>query len=210
MRITFKENIYSGKLITFCGLDGSGKTTMIGLLEKYLLAKGRKCVLVKQPSEEIRSNFLFRASIDQPYSEKIDYRAVTMLCVADKLQHSSKVIEPLLKDGYIVISDRYLFSSIANLEACGLNNEKWIYEISRHIVKPDVAFFINVKPQTATNRVKSRKNEKNRFIDFELQRTLTTVYSQLAATNNGYTIDCEISIQKSFENIQRIVNGVIF
>lgn len=205
MRLQFKKHIYSGKLITFCGIDGSGKTTLICLLEKYLLSKGYKCVLVKQPSSEIRCNPLFRASVDQPYSTSIDYRAVSMLCVADKLQHSAKVIEPLLKDGNIVISDRYIYSSLANLMAYGFNNESWIYEISRHIVRPDVAFFLSVPTETAIKRIHMRKNEKNRYINVELQNHLSSLYSQIALENEGFIIDSNCGIDNSFEIAKQIV-----
>lgn len=209
MRLQFKKHIYPGKLITFCGIDGSGKTTMISLLEKYLISKGYKCVLVKQPSEEIRHNSLFRASIDQPYSESIDYRAITMLCAADKLQHSTKIIEPLLKDGYIVISDRYIYSSLANLIAYGFNNESWIYEISRYIVRPDIAFFLSVPTETAVERIRKRKNEKNRYINMELQDKLSYAYMQIALGNNGYIIDCNRSIEYSFDVIKDIVTRIL-
>lgn len=210
MRLKFKDNVYSGRLITFCGLDGSGKTTMINLLEKYLLSKSYKCVIVKQPSADIRNNPLFRASVDQPYSDKINYRAVSMLCVADKLQHSTKVIEPLMKDGCIVISDRYFYSSLANLEAYGFQNEKWIYEISEQIVKPDAAFFLRVNPQTAIERVRKRENERNRFISKDIQEKLAKVYFNIATANNGTLVDCENRIDDSFDMVRQIIDGVIF
>lgn len=206
MKLKLKSSAYIGKLITFCGIDGSGKTTMIGLLEKYLLSKGYKCVLVKQPSSEIRRNYLFRASIDQPYSTNIDYRAVSMLCAADKLQHSAKVIEPLLKDGYIVISDRYIYSSLANLMAYGFNNESWIYEISRYIVRPDAAFFLSVPTETAVERIHKRENEKNRYINVELQNNLSRLYSQIALENDGFIIDSNCGIDDSFEMVKQITD----
>lgn len=209
MRLQFKNHIYPGKLITFCGIDGSGKTTMISLLEKYLTSKGYKCVLVKQPSEEIRHNSLFRASIDQPYSENIDYRAITMLCTADKLQHSTKIIEPLLKDGYIVISDRYIYSSLANLLAYGFSGESWIYEISRYIVRPDAAFFLSVPTETAIERIRKRENEIDRYINMKLQDKLSYAYTQISSDNNGYTVDCNRSIEYSFDIIKDVVMRVL-
>ena len=206
MRLEFKNHIYPGKLITFCGIDGSGKTTMIGLLEKYLISKGYKCVLVKQPSEEIRHNALFRASIDLPYSENIDYRALSMLCAADKLQHSTKTIEPMLKDGYIVISDRYIYSSLANLSAYGFQQESWFYEIVKHIVKPDVAFFLSVPTGTAIKRVRERTHEKNRYINVDLQNKLSEAYSKIALANDGFIIDCDNSVGESFEMVRQFSN----
>ena len=205
--MNFKDNIYPGKLITFCGLDGSGKTTMIELLEKYLVAIGNRCVIVKQPTKDIRNNPLFRASIDQPYSEGIDYRAVSMLCAADKLQHTTKVIEPLLKDGYTVISDRYYYSSLANLIAYGFYEEKWIYEVSVNIIKPVFAFFLSVDPDLAEKRVHSREKEKGRFIDLNTQKRLAKAYSEIALCNDGIIIDCNNNISDAFEQIKNIIDG---
>ena len=205
--MSFKSNIYPGKLITFCGLDGSGKTTMIGLLEKYLTALGRKCVLVKQPTNDIRKNPLFRASVDLPYNEGVDYRAVSMLCAADKLQHTTKVIEPLLKDGNIVISDRYYYSSLANLIAYGFSDEKWIYEISANIIKPNFAFFLNADPDLAIERVHARENERSRYVDNNFQKHLSKAYYKIALNNEGILIDCNNNISNSFDQIKDIING---
>ena len=207
MRLNFKDNIYPGKLITFCGLDGSGKTTMIELLEKFLVSSGHRCVIVKQPTKDIRTYPLFRASIDHPYSEGIDYRAVSMLCTADKLQHTTKVIEPLLEDGYTVISDRYYYSSLANLIAYGFYDEKWIYEISANITKPDFAFFLSVDPDLAVKRVHARENEKGRFIDLNTQKRLDKAYSEIALCNDGIIIDCNNNISDAFEQIKNIIDG---
>ncbi len=207
MRLNFKDNIYPGKLITFCGLDGSGKTTMIDLLEKHLISSEQRCVIVKQPTKDIRTFPLFRASIDHSYSEGIDYRAVSMLCAADKLQHTTKVIEPLLEDGYTVISDRYYYSSLANLIAYGFYDEKWIYEISANITKPDFAFFLSVDTDLAVKRVHARENEKGRFIDLNTQKRLDKAYSEIALCNDGIIIDCNNNISDAFEQIKNTIDG---
>ncbi len=207
MRLNFNDNTYPGKLITFCGLDGSGKTTMIELLEKHLISSGHRCVVVKQPTKDIRTHPLFRASIDLPFNDSIDYRAVSLLCVADKLQHTTKVIEPLLEDGYTVISDRYYYSSLANLIAYGFYNEKWIYEISANITKPDFAFFLNVDPALAVKRVHAREREKDRFIDLNCQKRLAKAYYEIALCNDCKIIDCNNDLSDGFEQIKNIIDG---
>lgn len=207
MKLRFKDNIYPGKLITFCGLDGSGKTTMIGLLENYLTSLGDKCFLVKQPTEDIRNNSLFRTSVDLPYTENVDYRAVSMLCVADKLQHTTKIIEPLLKEGNTVICDRYYYSSLANLVAYGFFNDEWIYEVSTHIIKPNFAFFLNVDSELAIKRVHARENEKYRYIDNSFQKRLSTAYYLIASYNDGIIVDCNADILDGFTKIKENING---
>jgi len=76
------------------------------------------------------------------------------------LQHVSKVIEPELQKGNIVISDRYFYSCLANLRARGFEQDGWIYEIAKSVIEPDIAFFFDVPVETAVARVRKRPEEK--------------------------------------------------
>lgn len=98
--------------ISFEGADGSGKTTQIKLLEEKLKTKQIQTIVTREPggtlvSEKIRSILLDNSS------GKLDYRAEALLYAADRAEHVSKVIKPALDAGTVVITDRYIDSSLA-------------------------------------------------------------------------------------------------
>ena len=90
-----KNNPYVGKLIVFEGTDGAGKTTMIALTEKLLLEhNGEDSVLtVKQPTDLSRKTKLFQKMMYCENHEDIDYRAVQLLTMSDRVQHGHEIID---------------------------------------------------------------------------------------------------------------------
>ena len=84
-----------------------------------------------------------------------------------------------------MVSDRYFYSCLANLRARGYEQDRWIYEISASIPKPDLAFFLDVDVDTAIRRVRSRASERDRYIDVPLQHRLRREYWEIAAENGG-------------------------
>lgn len=205
MKLQMRENEYSGKLITFCGLDGCGKTTQIKLLTQYLEEKGDQVFLTKQPTDFVRKSEIFRTYMDMPNHDSFDYRALSLLCASDRVQHSNLVITEKLKEGYTVISDRYFYSCLANLKARGYEQDNWIYEIAKSIPKPDVAFFLDIDVDTAIKRVRSRIDEKDRYIDVPLQHGLRKQYLTIAKENNGTVISTVNTEKQCFETIRREV-----
>lgn len=200
-QLQMKESNNSGSLITFCGLDGSGKTTMIQYLKEYFESKGINPVMTKQPTQQVRNSEIFRSYMDTPDHDEYSYRSLSLLAASDRLQHSNKYIEPLVKSGNIVISDRYFYSCLANLRARGFYRDKWIYEIANYILKPNISFFIDVPVETAVERVRSREEEKDRYIDMELQYRLREEYLNIANEIGGVVISSENSI----ENCKQII-----
>jgi len=201
-----------GTLITFCGLDGSGKTTQIELLKDFFEEMDLPVVLTKQPTDFVRKSDIFRTYMDQPDHDAYDYRALSLLCASDRVQHSNRVIMPLLEEGNIVISDRYYYCCLANLQARGYTEDRWIYEVAQSIPRPDFSFFLNVNPALAINRVRARPEEKNRYIDTALQYRLHEAFSRIAAKNSVTSIDSSfdpgagaLAIQAE---VMRELNGV--
>lgn len=200
------KNNYPGKLIVFCGLDGSGKTTLINNLNDYLCNLSLTPVLTKQPTPNMRNNHIFRVFQDQKDKCGYDYRALSLLAAADRLQHSSQVIVPALNSGNVVISDRYFYSCLANLQARGYENDQWIYDIAKKLPLPDVSFFLDINVDEAIKRVRSRPNEKDRYIDIEMQYKLRDNYLKIAEEIGGVIIHTYSTIDKSFEEIKNKIN----
>lgn len=206
--LNMRPNNTSGFLFTFCGLDGCGKTTMLTRLEKELGDK-YKIFKTKQPTNAVRESDIFRTYMDNPNHDAYDYRSLSLLAASDRLQHVNKVVEPQMAEGKIVISDRYFYSCLANLRARGFENDEWIYEIAESVVKPDIAFFFDVPVETAVKRVRSRIEEKDRYIDMELQYKLRDEYIKICKANNGVLISTEIPIEECHAIVKNEVERVM-
>ena len=207
-KLNMRSNTTNGFLITFCGLDGCGKTTMISRLFEDL-RKERQLLLTKEPTDFVRQSNIFRTYMDCEDHSKYDYRSLSLLCASDRIQHSNKVIEPAMAEEKIVISDRYFYSCLANLCARGFEHDKWIYEVAESIVKPDIAFFLDVSVDEAINRVRSRPSEKDRYIDIDLQYKLRKYYIEICRANDGILISTEESEDKCYSIIKQTVERVI-
>lgn len=186
-KLNMRKNDTPGFLITFCGLDGCGKTTMMRKLTADL-EKEHGIFVTKQPTGAVRNSEIFRTYMDCPDHDAFDYRSLSLLAASDRLQHVNKVIEPEMEHGQIVLSDRYFYSCLANLRARGYRQDKWIYEIAESVIRPDVAFFFDVPVQEAVARVRRRPEEKNRYIDMDLQYKLRKEYVDICRANGGILI----------------------
>ena len=209
MKLEMTRNDYTGKLITFCGLDGCGKTTMIRMLHEYLTKKGCTVFLTKQPTDHVRQSPIFRNFMDEASHDGYDYRALSLFAASDRLQHTKHVIEPQLAQGNIVLSDRYFYSCLANLQARGFPDDQWIYEIVKPIIQPDIAFFLDVDVEEAVNRVKKRENEKERYIDMPLQYALRNAYVEIAGENGGVLLNSKNNMQECFQKIIEEVDRIV-
>ena len=147
--------------------------------------------------------------MDNPNHDAFDYRSLSLLAASDRLQHVNKVIEPQMAGGKVVISDRYFYSCLANLCARGFGDDRWIYEIAESVIKPDVAFFFDVPVETAVKRVRSRTEEKDRYIDMELQYKLRTEYIKICKANNGVLISTEMPIDECYAIVKKEVEKVM-
>lgn len=209
MKLQMKSHNYPGCLFVFCGLDGSGKTTQITLLKNYIEKQGLVLSLTKQPTDAVRNSEIFRTYMDEPDHSEYDYRALSLLCASDRIQHTNKKIVPKLSAGEIVISDRYFYSCLANLYARGYTNDKWIYEIANYIPKPDAAFFMDIAAEKAVSRVRSRENEKDRYVDMDLQYRLRDQYLKIAKETDGIIIESDKAIEEAFQIIKETAIKVI-
>ncbi len=200
-------NTTEGLLITFCGLDGCGKTTMIHRLMADL-EKDNELFLTKQPTDFVRNSAIFRTYMDSPCHDAYDYRSLSLLAASDRLQHVNKVILPAMSHGQIVLSDRYFYSCLANLRARGFEDDRWIYEVAQSVIKPDVAFFFDVPVETAVARVRSRPTERDRYIDMPLQHRLREEYRAICEANNGVLISTERPIEECYHIVKETVERV--
>lgn len=207
--LKMKPHNTEGKLITFCGLDGCGKSRMIEMVTKAFAKNGIEFIVTKQPTEAMRNTEIFRTFMDCPDNSAYEYRSLSLMAAADRIQHVNKVILPALKKGKTVICDRYFYSCLANLRARGYIHDEWIYEISENILKPDAAFFLDVPVETAVGRVRMRPSEKDRYIDMSLQHLLRNEYKEICNANQGILVGSDTDIERTFATIKNCISHLL-
>jgi dTMP kinase len=139
-----------GAFICIEGLDGCGKTTQTKLLVERL-QKSHGTVYTAEPSRGKIGTFIRKSIL---YGEKRPSSvAEALLFAADRVEHVDNEVLPALHQGKIVVSDRYVYSSLAYQGAAGLSLE-WIEKVNEHALRPDLAVFIDVDPRTVMRRLK--------------------------------------------------------
>ncbi len=178
--LKLRRHNFPGKLIVFEGTDGAGKSTLIEKTRQFLSFQyGAENVIVqKQPTDLSRKTRLFQKMMYSKDNDNINYRAVQLLTLSDRVQHNTEIIIPALREGKIVICDRYIYTSVINMFARGYRHEKWFFQACREIVKPDIAFLAYIDPSIAIARIESRDEEKGRYFDKELLMKVANGFMQ--------------------------------
>ena len=205
-RLKMTPHNTSGFLITVCGLDGCGKSTIIKMLKEKLENDGKTVILTKQPTDTVRKSMIFRQYMDSENHDNYSYRALSLFAASDRVQHSNKEILSELQKGNVVISDRYFYSCLANLRARGYKKDNWIYEISKYIPMPDAAVFLDVPVDIAIDRVRQRPEEKDRYIDISLQHKLLEEYKKICKENKGIALASDKSEEETFLEVSKNLN----
>jgi dTMP kinase len=189
-----------GKGFFICveGLDGCGKTTQAKLLVDRLKVV-YNAVYTTEPSQGNVGQFIkeYCLDVEQRGSSVVE----ALLFAADRSEHVEKEIMPALNRGELVISDRYLYSSLAYQGAAGVDLN-WIRQINKHAMKPDLAVFIDVHPETVVQRLKSRKSVME---NLETQRRVREVYMRFVESGELTLVDGNASKEKVGEELLRMV-----
>jgi dTMP kinase len=171
-----------GAFICIEGLDGCGKTTQAKLLVKKM-RKSHNAVYTAEPSRGKIGAFIRKSCL---YGEKrLSSVVEALLFAADRLEHVENEVLPALRQGRLVVSDRYVYSSLAYQGAAGLSLE-WIEEINEHALRPDFAIFIDVDPKIVMQRLKPNKSVME---NLGTQRKVREVYLKYVAKGELTRID---------------------
>lgn len=108
-----------------------------------------------------------------------------LLFAVDRVDHMEREIKPALEKGKIVVSDRYIYSSLAYQGAAGLDL-KWIEEINRSSLPPNLAVYIDVPPEVVVKRIRRDKSVMERI---ETQRRVREVYLKLVGAGKLVPVD---------------------
>ncbi len=153
LRRTPPEPTHRGTFVSFEGGEGAGKTTQIGLLATWLAERGHEVVVTREPGAtplgaQVRALLLDPEATVAP-------RAEAMLYAADRAQHVEQVVRPALERGAVVVSDRYVDSSLAYQ---GAGRELDVEEVARLSawatagLRPDLVVLLDVDPEVGLSR----------------------------------------------------------
>lgn len=204
-----------GKFITLEGPDGSGKTTVSLEIVKKLKKMGYKVLLTREPggvdiAEQIRKVILDKNNI------AMDSKTEALLYAAARRQHLVEKVLPALEEGYIVICDRFVDSSLA-YQGVGrqLGIDK-VYQMNLFAIEdimPDKTIFFDIDYKLGLERIKSNKRESDRLdnasLDFHKK-----VYEGYLAICNKYPdrivkIDASLNVESVVDLVLEEINKII-
>ena len=192
-------------LISFEGIDGSGKTTQARKLYEFLRSKGRKVSLYREPGgtkagERVREILL---------KEDLTPRSELLLFEASRAELVEKRIKDNLRDGFIVILDRYTLSTLA-YQGYGKGIDLKVIEKLNNFatggIEPDLIFLLDVSVDVALKR----KKEKNRFENRAFLERVRKGFLELSKKRkNVFVINGERSEEEVFKDILKALSGIL-
>ncbi len=155
--------------ITLEGPEGSGKTTAVEAAVKELEARGYQIVRTREPggtpiAEQIRNVILDKDNT------KMDPRTETLLYAASRRQHLVEKVWPALKEGKIVICDRYLDSSLAyqgGARGLGIDNILNVNMFATENTFPDLTLLFDITPEEGLKRIAANASREVNRLDLE-------------------------------------------
>lgn len=179
-----------GKLITFEGIEGCGKSTQARLLAEYFERRGKEVFLTREPggpqiSEKIREILLSNEN------EEMLARTEVLLYAASRSQHTGEWIMPAMKDGKIVISDRYYDSTLAYQGAARKIDRKVIDSITRFAtfdIKPEITILIDIPVETGLSRIKQKDADRLERESIDFHRKVRRAFLELAKEEERYIV----------------------
>src|ERR1043165_8388249 len=143
---------YPGKLLVVEGIDGSGKTTQLGLLAKWLTARGHRGFVT-----EWNSSAPVKAATKSGKKKNsltpMTFSLLNATDFADRLMY--KIIPPL-KAGMIVLADRYAYTAFARDAARGVDRQ-WVRDLYSFAVRPDLSLYFRVPIEVSVDRLLARR-----------------------------------------------------
>lgn len=148
MTKTFSELGFPGRLIAVEGLDGSGKSTQIYLLKRWLELQGLKVFFSEWNSSEVVKS----ATSKGKKRELLTPTTFSLIHATDFADRYERQLVPLLRAGYLVLCDRYIFTAFARDIVRGCQPE-WVRGIYNFAALPDLTFFFRARLEVSLQRI---------------------------------------------------------
>jgi dTMP kinase len=209
---------YRGKLIAVEGLDGSGKSTQIYLLKRWLELQNLKVSFT-----EWNSSVIVKAATKRGKKQQLLTPTTFSLIHATDFAHRyERNVVPLLRQGYVVLADRYVFTAMARDAVRGCDRD-WIRNLYSFAVLPDITLYFDVPLQTAVGRILSGRPvlkyheagmdlglSKDPEESFQLfQGRIKDEYSRLGVEYDFTVMDASLPIEVQQQTVRSIVKNEI-
>ena len=207
-----------GKLIIVEGIDGSGKSTQIHLLDKWLKFKNIPAFLSEWNSSVIVKNVTSRGK----KKEQLTPTTFSLLHATDFADRYERNIFPLLRAAYIVLADRYVYTAYARDMVRGCD-PLWIRKVYDFALKPDITFYFRVPVDVAAGRILSGRPKLKYYeagMDLNLsndiyesyrifQSRIIEQYEKMTTTENFTVIDGTLNIEQQQKMLREKFNETI-
>jgi dTMP kinase len=166
-----------GRLIVFEGTDGTGKSTQLNLLGRFLQAKGYPVIVTKEPTEgpygrKIRELYVHRKKYTR--EEELE------LFLADRREHVTHLLRPGLAAGKIILCDRYIFSTAAYQGALGLDPDAILLQ-NAFAPEPDLVLLFEAPLDVGLERITSGRGEAlNNFEQRDFLEKVAAIFSTIS------------------------------
>mgnify|MGYP002349522407 CR=1 FL=1 len=209
--------IMTNKLFfTFEGPEGAGKTTVLKMVVSKLQEEGKEVIATREPggsviAEEIRQVIL------NPAHTEMDAKTEALLYAAARSQHFVEKIEPALKQGKLVLCDRFIDSSLAYQgigRGLGIEGVKSINEFAIGQRMPDMTILFDLDPKIGLARINAHKNREINRLDVEslaFHQKVREAYLKLAEEfpERIYVIDASQSLEEVFQNVWKVLKNAV-
>jgi dTMP kinase len=177
------------------GIDGSGKSTQIDLLVKWLDDCGIDVLMVVEPTGSPVGK-LIRELLQNPNATKNNFQnTLALLFAADRIILMDK-IEEAEKEGKVILSDRCFYSSMAYQ-----NDDDWIYKINKFAKRPDLVLLLDIDPDTAISRCEGTDS----FEDIDFLIKIRERYLKIADKQDFMVVNAKNGKNKVHDDIKRVV-----
>ncbi|MEW5739042.1 MAG: dTMP kinase [Myxococcota bacterium] len=172
-----------GRFIVLEGLDGAGTTTQCAAIARVFRSEGVEVHVTMEPSPGPIGSFIrqvLTGRVGLPANEgPLTPETMALLFAADRVDHLAAEIEPALAQGALVLSDRYLLSSLAYQGA--QVGAEWVAQLNARARKPDLTLFLNVDAEVAAYRRESRGGRPELYEAAAVQRRTAAAYRKAIA-----------------------------
>jgi dTMP kinase len=193
-----------GLLIALEGVDGSGTTSQRERVAVALREQGHTVHTTAEPSTGPIGKLLREILSGEM---KTSPETVALLFAADRLDHLKREIVPALDQGQIVLTDRYIHSSVA-YQSLAMDKD-WVISLNREAKLPDLAILVKVSVEVAAQRRQERGGPEELFDAIEAQRKIATAYDSAFEQENlgpTVTIDGEANMETVTQSILDMIN----
>ncbi len=200
--------------ITFEGGEGCGKSTVLRLVNEKLLSEGYQTVVTREPggtpiAEQIRNVILDKNNT------AMDSRTEALLYAASRRQHLVEKIWPALKEGKLILCDRYLDSSLAyqgGARGLGIDNVLNVNRFATEDTYPDLTLLFDLEPELGLQRIAANASREVNRLDLEkleFHAEVRQTFKKIAERfpDRFVIIDASKSLEEVVENVYQTIKS---